>query len=157
RTSRHGFFLRRPISGRGGDPFAQPTTGTPRGLPAPLAGDVDNLRRTPGLRVGQILEQPELLPRLAGEGEDRLAPVLRPEWIVPEKMEEAEKAVREMITKLRQASGRPRPVLERMMREEDKERQMIQWKQEAYAGWLVTNPDYRRELQALREEWEETV
>src|SRR5262249_34368628 len=70
RTSWHGFFLRRPIFGPEGDLFAQQTENMPHGLPAPLAGDVNSLRRTPGLKDKQFHEQKELLPRLAGEGED---------------------------------------------------------------------------------------
>jgi hypothetical protein len=157
RTSRHGFFLRRPIFGPEGDPFAQSTKDTPHGPPAPLAGDVDSLRRTPGLKVQQFLEQKELLPRLADEGEDRLAPVLRPEWFVPGKLEEAVRVLQEHMAKLLQASGRPKRMVEKAMLAEEKERELLRWKQEAYVGWLVTNPTYRHELKALREEWEETV
>jgi hypothetical protein len=157
RTSRHGFFLRRPIFGPGGDPFAHSTADTPDGPPAPLAGDVESLLRTPGLTIDQFLEQHDVLPGLAVEGEDRLAPVLRPEWFVPGKLEEAVRALQELLAKLRQARGRPQRMVEKAMLAEEKERELLRWRQEAYAGWLVTNPRYRRELEALREEWEETV
>jgi hypothetical protein len=157
RTSRHGFFLRRPIVGPGGGPFSQPTADQTPGLPIPLAGDVESLRRTPGLTIGQFLEQKEVLPRVTDEGQDRLAPILSPEWFVSGKTQEIVAAIERMIAKLREAAGRPTLEVREAMRQERQEKELFQRKKEAYAGWLLADPTYRREVRTLREQWEETV
>jgi hypothetical protein len=153
RTVLHGFFLGRPIGESKASSMA-PQPAIPSDVPRQSHGHsmtyVAALWKKPGMTLGELLDRLSLPPEFAEEVLPRLAPPLRPDWYSdPAKRETMRKLV-DFIADLKQSGVEFRGDRDEAWKEEQGERRVMRRRQEAYAGWLVSNPTYQRELNALR-------
>jgi hypothetical protein len=157
-TTVNGFFLGQPI---GGEENVQPTT-----KPAPFAvagtqydhspAYLAKMRRREKLTLGQIIERMGRPPDLADEMLERLAPALKPEWYNHARSEPY-RELSDFLSEI-QESGVQSPTQRAVAWSQARtERRALRRRQEAYSGWLVTNPLFRRERHALRSTWKSEI
>jgi hypothetical protein len=153
RTAMHGFFLGRPIGGFGESSTA-PQRAIPRDFPTQShrhsTAYLAKLWEKPGMTLGEVLNRLKLSPEFADEVLPRLAPPLRPDWYSDPAKRVTMRNLQDFIAELTQAGAQSRSDRDEAWKEEDSERRVMRLRQEAYAGWLVSNPSYQRELHALR-------
>lgn len=128
-----GFFLRRPL----GEPTA--------------------LIHKPGLTIGEFLRLPPRHHSSTEEPEKRLAPVLKPEWFVGEHVQDAISAIQEFIGDVWKAGGRADEDIQAAFGEQHAEQGVLVKQGEAYAGWLVLNKRFRRELRYFQKRWSKVI
>jgi hypothetical protein len=159
-TAPHGFFLGRPIGAAVGQPGAKPNPhpfGIPKPLPQHSPRYLAQLAKRPGLTLEQYLQYFDRPPRHAQEMLERLAPALKPGWFADGQTEKTLEALQKLLATFWEASGRDVQDIKAAQEQADKEQKRLRRRQEAYAGWLVVNHQFRKELQSLRTEWESTV
>lgn len=147
RTAGGGFFLRRvfgkpvqPESDSGRDPFGNPIRTT-------MLPTVASLK--PGMTVGEFIEELALPPPQAAILR-RLAPILKVAWLPDSNRDQALQAIHDLIGALARTDGQSPRDHEACRAQEQLEEQGMRQRQEAYAGWLVTDPVFRAELAVLR-------
>jgi hypothetical protein len=154
RTVMHGFFLGRPI----GEFKASSTVITRPAAPFDVPRQSHRQSETylaalwkqPGMTVEKFLDRASLPPEFAEEMLPRLAPPLRPDWYSDAASRESMRNLEEFIAELKQSGVQLHSERDKAWKEEEGERRVMRRRQEAYAGWLVSNRTYQRELHALR-------
>ncbi len=142
-TTRHGFFLGRPIDS--GCVWLGEGEGGQAGTTRPSA-------HPDSLTVGEFLEHLRSLPRPRQQAAlDQLGHFLlgqEPQMTTNEAMRTIEEFLRTV-----ENSG-PRQTAQRRRGERPDAEDLLRRRQEAYAGWLVLNPTYRTEVNVLRQHCE---
>jgi hypothetical protein len=159
RTTVNGFFLGRPIGGgekvqpatKISAPFAVPRTQYNHS-PAYLA----KLRRREKLSLRQMLERMERPTDLADEMLERLAPPLKPEWYNHARSEPY-RELSDFLSEIQESGVQSATERDVAWSQARTERRALRRRQEAYAGWLVANPLFRRELHTLRSTWQSEI
>jgi hypothetical protein len=159
RTTAHGFFLGRPI---GGDEKEMPPTKKSNAFTVPekphhhSQAFLAKLRRREKLRLEQIFERLKQPPDLADEMLERLAPPLKPEWYNHAGFESYRK-LSDFLSEIQKSGVQSATERKVAWSQARTERRALRRRQEAYAGWLVGNPLFRRELHTLRSTWKSEI
>ncbi|MGE3806783.1 MAG: hypothetical protein AB7K24_19110 [Gemmataceae bacterium] len=144
RTRSHGFFLRRVIGGE-----------------LPAAASTQELEDRPIQTIGEILDELERIPKSPQEAAQvmvrRLAPVLSSDWLPDRRRDDVLARIADLIAVLREASGFKAGDVSKAMSDERREQIQLRQRQEAYAGWLVMEPLFLRELESLRRGQQQAV
>jgi hypothetical protein len=159
RTTVNGFFLGRPI---GGGESVQPATrisvpfAVPRKQNQHSQAYLTKLQRRQKLSLGQIIERMEWPPDLAVEMLERLAPALKLEWYNHARTELYRK-LSDFLSEIQESGVQSATERDVAWSQASTEQRALRRRQEAYAGWLVANPLFRRELHALRSTWKSKI
>src|SRR5262249_54693844 len=86
----------------------------------------------------------------AGGKAKRLAPVLKPEWFQDDRTDELLHQIETYLAKTWEARGHPEEEIQAVQQQEREERRLCTRRGEAYAGWLILNPQFREELHTLQ-------
>jgi hypothetical protein len=163
RTSGSGFFHGRPIDGLIGAGRGVPAAGReyPFGRSSLSRNRIqEKLANNDGVvTMGQctIDEWAEIFDSLdpvAAVREDGICPPLRPEWDAHSAIGAARRRLEELGTEIRIAEGELRPVASKRQAKGIKETDVVRQKQEAFAMWLLLQPDFRSQLANLKSRWE---
>lgn len=164
RTAGVGFHLRRPIGGQrvqATDPAALQEARRQLAV-QDLPRLVERLRKTQGLTVGDFLREvgrpaTDAVRQPTDKAREGWSPFLLPEWTKDQRVVEALAVIQEWVGEVYRLRGDREADIDEVFRQDAKETELIQSRQEAFAGWLVCNRQYRTELRLLRNAWESVV
>ena len=147
-TTVHGFFLGCPI---GGDWFPRsPSADRPanwrHGKTEESLARLAEKRR---LTIGEFVDRVQRSEYLWAAGELLAPPLKWPSELGHERMMLID-SIKTTMAMLRENQGREPELIKRAQEQERTERKIIEQRQEAYAGWLVTNFDYRAEIRVIK-------
>lgn len=119
--------------------------------------EIIKLAASPGLTVGKFLEEISRLLKVPRQALNQLAPTFK-RWPYGEYQVDALiQNIDEFIAQCRAKNGRIGADIQDAQDAKQHQSQIIDRRQEAFAGWLITNSRFRRELRYMQRRWGRNV